>query len=116
MVDCHVHVFGPARFPYAPDTFYAPAGQELGTPARLEGVLDCHGVDHYADAGPLLADLEALDMIADVQVIDDQLVALSALGHPVPRVRLPRCGLFPIEGVVGVGIRRSPVGTGRFSW
>jgi hypothetical protein len=35
MVDCHVHVFDPARFPYAPDTHYAPAGQELGTPARV---------------------------------------------------------------------------------
>jgi predicted TIM-barrel fold metal-dependent hydrolase len=144
VVDCHVHVFDPARFPYAADTFYAPVGQELGTPARLAGVLDWHGVehallvgpnsgygednrclldalaagdgryrgmavvrndiaraelaalkaagvlgitlnaallgvDHYAGAQPLLANLRALDMIADVQVIDDQLVALSPL-------------------------------------
>jgi hypothetical protein len=25
MIDCHVHVFDPAHFPYAADTFYAPA-------------------------------------------------------------------------------------------
>lgn len=42
MVDCHVHVFDPQRFPYRSDTFYAPAGQELGTPARLRTVLDAH--------------------------------------------------------------------------
>ena len=144
VVDCHVHVFDPQRFPYRSDTFYAPAGQELGTPARLRSVLDAHGVEHallvgpnsgygednsclldtlaagagryrgmavvhndttraelaelraagvvgvtfntallgvgyYADAARLLADLAALDMIADVQVVDDQLVAFSPL-------------------------------------
>ena len=52
MVDCHVHVFDPVRFPYAPDAYYAPAGQELGTPARLAGVLDWHGVDHAVLVGP----------------------------------------------------------------
>ena len=51
-VDCHVHVFDPARHPYAPDTFYAPAGQELGTPARLGALLDAHGVDHAVLVGP----------------------------------------------------------------
>ena len=51
-IDCHVHVFDPARFPYAPDTYYAPAGQELGTPARLAGVLDAHGVEHAVLVGP----------------------------------------------------------------
>ena len=35
------------------------------------------GVGYYADAGGLLADLAALDMIADVQVVDDQLVEFS---------------------------------------
>jgi len=52
VVDCHVHVFDPVRFPYRPDTFYAPAGQELGTPARLGGVLDAHGVRHALLVGP----------------------------------------------------------------
>jgi predicted TIM-barrel fold metal-dependent hydrolase len=52
VVDCHVHVFDPVRFPYRPDTFYAPSGQELGTPARLGGVLDAHGVEHALLVGP----------------------------------------------------------------
>ena len=52
IVDSHVHVFDPDRFPYAADTFYAPAGQELGTPARLTDLLDWHGVEHAVLVGP----------------------------------------------------------------
>lgn len=51
-IDCHVHVFDPVRFPYVPDTFYRPAGAELGTPALLEQVLDAHGVRHALIVGP----------------------------------------------------------------
>jgi predicted TIM-barrel fold metal-dependent hydrolase len=171
-VDCHVHVFDPDRHPYAPGTFYAPAGQELGTPARLAGVLDWHGVehalivgpnsgygednrclldaladgagryrgmavvgndvsraeladlqaagvvgvtlnaalfgvDHYADAGPLLASLAALDMIADVQVVDDQFVALAPLlERSGVRVHVDHCGRpEPTAGVDAPGFR-----------
>jgi predicted TIM-barrel fold metal-dependent hydrolase len=172
MVDCHVHVFDPARYPYAPGTHYAPAGQELGTPDRLAGVLDWHGVEHallvgpnsgygednrcllgalaagggryrgmavvrgdisraeltelreagvlgvtlnaallgvgyYADAGPLLAHLAALDMIADVQVIDDQLVELAPLlARSGVRVHVDHCGRpDPAAGLDAPGFR-----------
>lgn len=172
IIDCHVHVFDPARFPYAADTYYAPAGQELGTPARLAGVLDWHGVErallvgpnagygednrllldtlaagagryrgmavvrgdiarselaelreggvlgvtlnaallgvgHYADAGPFLAHLEALDMIADVQVVDDQLVELAPLlRRSGVRVHVDHCGRpDPTTGVDAPGFR-----------
>ena len=171
-MDCHVHVFDPARFPYAPDTYYAPAGQELGTPARLAGVLDWHGVDHavlvgpnsgygednrclldtlatgegryrgmavvhndiprtelvalkdagvlgvtvnaallgidhYTDAGRLLANLADLGMIADVQVIDDQLVALAPmLERAGVRVHFDHCGRpDPTAGIDAPGFR-----------
>ena len=172
VVDCHVHVFDPARFPYRPDTHYAPSGQELGTPARLRGVLDWHGVGHallvgpnsgygednrclldalaasqgrhrgmavvlndtpraeladlraagvlgvtlnaallgveyYADAGRLLSDLAALDMIADVQVAGDQLLALSPLlERSGVRVLFDHCGRpDPVHGVTAPGFR-----------
>lgn len=45
-IDCHNHVFDPQRFPYQHDTFYRPAGQELGTPAQFENVRAAYGVRH----------------------------------------------------------------------
>ncbi len=45
-IDSHTHVFDLRRFPYAADTFYRPAGQEIGTPAQLLRVMDAHGVRH----------------------------------------------------------------------
>jgi predicted TIM-barrel fold metal-dependent hydrolase len=174
VVDCHVHLYDPQRFPYRSDTFYAPSGQELGTPARLRAVLDAHGVEHavlvgpnsgygednrclldalavaasagryramavvanattrgelaelraagvvgvtfnaallgverYADAGRLLADLAALDMIADVQVVDDQLVELAPLLERAGvRVLVDHCGRpDPGAGLDAAGLR-----------
>lgn len=52
MIDCHVHIFDPARFPYAPDTWYTPAGGETGTAAQLTQVMDAHGVRHALLVGP----------------------------------------------------------------
>jgi len=43
-IDCHAHVFDPARFPYGRDTHYTPAGQELGTPAEFAQLMDAYGV------------------------------------------------------------------------
>lgn len=51
-IDCHVHVFDPARFPYAPDAWYVPAPAETGTPALLDHVLQAHGVRHALLVGP----------------------------------------------------------------
>ena len=51
-IDCHVHVFDPARFPYRVDTHYAPAGQEIGTAAQLERAMDAYGTRHALLVGP----------------------------------------------------------------
>jgi predicted TIM-barrel fold metal-dependent hydrolase len=45
-IDCHVHVLDPARFPYAPEVAYHPAGQEIGTAAQLVEVLRVNGTRH----------------------------------------------------------------------
>jgi predicted TIM-barrel fold metal-dependent hydrolase len=45
-IDCHLHVYDPARFPYQPNTHYAPSGQEIGTPAELDELADAYGVRH----------------------------------------------------------------------
>ena len=51
-IDCHVHVFDPARFPYRADTHYAPSGQEVGTPAQLAQVTDAYGTQYALLVGP----------------------------------------------------------------
>src|SRR3569832_2759915 len=45
-IDCHMHVLDPARFPYNPSVAYKPAGQEIGTPAQYDAVMDFYGVTH----------------------------------------------------------------------
>lgn len=45
-IDCHTHVFDPARFPYDPAIPYKPSGQEIGTAAQLRQVMKTYGVSH----------------------------------------------------------------------
>ena len=51
-VDCHCHVFDPARFPYGPNTFYRPAGQEIATASQLMHMHDAYGVRYGLLVGP----------------------------------------------------------------
>ena len=51
-IDAHCHVLDPARFPYAPDVAYRPAGQEMGDVGALEAVMDFHGIRHALLVGP----------------------------------------------------------------
>jgi predicted TIM-barrel fold metal-dependent hydrolase len=51
-VDCHNHVLDPARFPYAGDVAYRPAGQEIGTRAQHEAVMQAYGIRHALVVGP----------------------------------------------------------------
>jgi predicted TIM-barrel fold metal-dependent hydrolase len=51
-IDCHVHVWDPVGFPYAPDTHYRPSGQETGTAAQLLAMMDAYGTRHALLVGP----------------------------------------------------------------
>ncbi len=51
-IDCHNHLFEPLHFPYRADTLYRPAGQEIGTLAQFNRVLDAYGVQHALLVGP----------------------------------------------------------------
>jgi predicted TIM-barrel fold metal-dependent hydrolase len=52
IIDSHVHVIDPARFPYAPDAWYKPVGAEIGTTVNLHQVLDAHGISNALLVGP----------------------------------------------------------------
>jgi predicted TIM-barrel fold metal-dependent hydrolase len=43
-IDCHNHVFDPARFEFSPKAAYFPAGAELGTRSQLTALFDAYGV------------------------------------------------------------------------
>jgi predicted TIM-barrel fold metal-dependent hydrolase len=51
-IDCHNHVIDPARFTYAADTAYQPAGQEIGDAPYFMHVLDAYGVRYALVVGP----------------------------------------------------------------
>jgi predicted TIM-barrel fold metal-dependent hydrolase len=51
-IDCHNHVFEPARFPYAADTHYRPAPQEAASAEQFASVLVAHGARHALLVGP----------------------------------------------------------------
>jgi predicted TIM-barrel fold metal-dependent hydrolase len=66
------------------------------------------GVDHFRDAEPLLRDLAALDMFADVQVDRDQLIEMAPILEPSGvRVLIDHCGRpDPEAGLTQPGFRR----------
>ena len=51
-IDSHCHVLDPARFPYAPDVAYRPAGQEQGGIDEYLQVMDAYGIRHALLVGP----------------------------------------------------------------
>jgi predicted TIM-barrel fold metal-dependent hydrolase len=51
-IDCHNHVLDPIRFPYASDVAYCPAGQEIGTLAQYQEVMNSYNVAHALLVGP----------------------------------------------------------------
>lgn len=52
IVDCHHHVFDPARFPWAEESTYQPAGHELGTPDYYRAVMHAYHIQHSVLVGP----------------------------------------------------------------
>jgi predicted TIM-barrel fold metal-dependent hydrolase len=51
-IDCHNHVLDPVRFPYASDVAYCPTGQEIGTLAQYQEVMNSYNVAHALLVGP----------------------------------------------------------------
>lgn len=52
-IDTHVHVFDPARFPYAANVIYRPIANETATAEQLIAVMDAHAVSHAVVVTPM---------------------------------------------------------------
>jgi predicted TIM-barrel fold metal-dependent hydrolase len=100
--DTHVHVFDPARFPFAADTPYRPIAAELGSARELASTLDAAGVERVVLVNPTSG------------YGDDNRCMLDALERLGPRARgiarLPldvsgrRLDALARRGVVGVRV------------
>jgi predicted TIM-barrel fold metal-dependent hydrolase len=51
-IDTHCHVLDPARFAYAPDVAYRPAGQEIAPLEQYLQVMQAYGIHHALLVGP----------------------------------------------------------------
>ena len=107
-IDCHVHVFDPARFRYAPDTFYAPGGQEVGTAAQLRQVFDAYGVRYGVAVGPNSGyGSDSRCLLDAISGSDGRLKGMAVVGNDVSRAELER---LRAAGVLGVTFNAATLG------
>lgn len=99
-IDCHLHVYDPARFPYQANTHYAPAGQEIGTPAGLDALMDAYGVRHVLLVQPNSGyDLDNACMLDTMARGGGRFKGVAVVRNDVSMAELRR---LKDQGVVGV--------------
>jgi predicted TIM-barrel fold metal-dependent hydrolase len=108
-IDCHCHVLDPARFPYAADVAYRPAGQEIAPLEQYLQVMDAYGIRHALMVGPNsgygLDNRCLLDALAHV--------GGRFKGIAVVRPDIDRDALLALRtgGVIGVAFNATVLGT-----
>jgi predicted TIM-barrel fold metal-dependent hydrolase len=115
-IDSHFHVLDPVRFPYAADVHYRPAGQEIGTLAQYEQVMQAYGIRHALVVGPNSG--YSLDNRCLLDVL-----AQGAGPHPrfkgvaVVRNDITRAELLSLReaGVVGVAFNATVLGVAYYA-
>lgn len=108
MIDCHVHIFDPARFPYAPDTWYTPAGGETGTAAQLTQVMVTHGVTHALLVGPNSGyGLDNRCLLDAIKVGAGRFKGVAVVRNDASRAELQD---LQAQGVVGVAMNVALLG------
>ena len=99
-IDCHNHVFDPARFPYRADTAYRPSMQEIGTAAQFAHVMDACGVQHALLVGPTSGyRTDNRCMLDAIARGGDRFKGIAVVDHDVSRADLAE---MKSAGVVGV--------------
>jgi predicted TIM-barrel fold metal-dependent hydrolase len=99
-IDCHVHVLDPARFPYAPDTHYRPAGQEMGSYDDLVGVMDAYGTRHALIVGPNSG--YGLDNRCLLDAIDRSAGRCKGIAVVRNDVGIDELDAFKARGIIGI--------------
>lgn len=111
-IDCHVHVFDPARFPYAADAWYTPSPAETGTPDQLGHVLDAHGVRHALLVGPNSGyGLDNRCLLDTLARHPDRYKGVAVVRHDASRAELQA---LQAQGVVGVAFNVALLGVDHY--
>jgi predicted TIM-barrel fold metal-dependent hydrolase len=101
-VDCHNHVFDPARFPYIADAVYRPAGQEIATADQLLRVMDAYGVRQALIVGPTSGYAEDSRCLLDaIARSDGRCKGVAVVPLDAGRAELER---LKAAGVVGIAV------------
>jgi predicted TIM-barrel fold metal-dependent hydrolase len=99
-IDCHNHVFDPARFEFSPKAAYLPAGAEIGTRSQLSALFAAYGVQQalvvqpnsgYADDNRCLIDVLAR--------AEGRFRGMAVVANDVSRRELERLRALRIIGV-----------------
>lgn len=112
-IDGHCHVLDPARFPYAPDVAYRPAGQEMGTLAQYRQVMDAYGIRHTLLVGPNSGyNLDNRCLLDAIAQSGDRFKGIAVVRNGTPRDELLR---LREAGVIGVAWNASLLGTDHYA-
>jgi len=113
IVDTHVHLFDPARFPYGQNVAYTPQPHETATAEQLVDLMDCSGVAHAVIVTPMAgyqsdnsAMLDALarypgrfrGIVVEADIADADLIAMKERGVVGARVDLIGRGTEYLRG------------------
>jgi predicted TIM-barrel fold metal-dependent hydrolase len=108
-IDTHCHVLDPARFAYAADVAYRPAGQEIAPLEQYLQVMDAYGIRHALFVGPNsgygLDNRCLLDAIARG---DGRFKGIAVVRNDIGRDELLA---LRAAGVIGVALNATVMGT-----
>jgi predicted TIM-barrel fold metal-dependent hydrolase len=108
-IDAHCHVLDPARFPYAPDVAYRPAGPEIAPLAQYLQVMEAYAIRHALLVGPNSgygADNRCLlDALAQG---GGRLKGIAVVGNDIDRAALLA---LRAAGVIGIAWNATVLGT-----
>lgn len=99
-IDCHCHLFDPARFPYRADTRYSPRGQEMANAEQLIALMDSHSVGHALLVGPTSG--YATDNSCLLDALERYPRRFRGIAVVEPGITRPAMAALRRDGVVGV--------------
>lgn len=112
-IDCHNHIFDPARFPYATDVHYRPAGQETGAASYFLKVLDAYGVRNALVVGPNAGyGVDNRCLLDAIAQSDGRFKGIAVVPNDVGRSELER---LKAAGIVGVAFQVALLGVAYYA-